>query len=139
MILLDTKVLSELMRPSPVSRVQVWVSKQSVGELCTTSVTVAEILYGIELLAKGKRRERLLGAAESMFNEDFTGRLYAFDEDAARAFSKIAARRRSMGRPISCADAQIAAIAHVQSAKLATRTVADFFDCDIDLIDPWKT
>jgi predicted nucleic acid-binding protein len=126
------------MRATPSPKVSAWVAKQSSGELCTTSITEAEIFYGIELLARGKRREYLLAAAEAMFTEDFAGRVHAFDENAARAFSKIAAHRRGLGRPISHADAQIAAIAQVRTAKLATRNVGDFLDCDIEVIDPWK-
>ena len=77
-------------------------------------------------------------AAEAMFAEDFAGRIFAFDSDAARVFSKIAAHRRALGKPISHADAQIAAIAQMRSAKLATRNVADFEDCGLDLVDPWN-
>lgn len=138
MIILDANVLSELMRPNPAPSVSAWVAKQSAGELSTTSIAEAEILYGIELLAKGKRREQLLAAADAMFTEDLAGRLYGFDSDAARAFSKIAARRHGLGRPISHADAQIAAIAQVRSATLATRNVMDFQNCGIELIDPWS-
>jgi len=138
MIILDTNVLSELMRPTPSPRVAAWVAKQSVTELFTTSITEAEIFYGIELLAKGKRREALLAAAEAMFAEDLAGRVFGFESDAARVFSGIAARRRVLGRPISHADAQIAAIAQVRRAKLATRNVADFGDCGLDLVDPWN-
>ena len=137
MIVLDTNVLSELMRPSPSPRVSAWVGNQSPGELCTTSITEAEIFYGIELLAKGKRREQLLAAADAMFAKDLAGRVYNFDSEAARAFSKIAARRRALGRPISHADAQIAAIAHARTAKLATRNADDFSDCGIEVVDPW--
>ena len=137
MIILDTNVLSELMRPEPSVRVAAWVAKQRATELCTTSITEAEIFYGIELVAKGKRREGLLAAAEAMFTEDLAGRIFGFESDAARSFSKIAAQRRLLGRPISHADAQIAAIAQVRGAKLATRNVTDFQDCGIDVVDPW--
>ena len=101
MIILDTKVLSELMRPEPSARVAAWVAKQRATELCTTSITEAEIFYGIELVAKGKRREGLLAAAEAMFTEDLAGRIFGFESDAARSFSKIVAQRRLLGRPIS--------------------------------------
>lgn len=137
MIILDTNVLSELMRPRPSANVSAWVAKQSPGELCTTSITEAEILYGIELLAKGKRREQLLAAADGMFMEDLAGRVYGFDSDAARAFAKLAAHRRGLGKPISHSDAQIAAIAQARSAKLATRNVDDFQSCGVELVDPW--
>ncbi len=138
MIILDTNVLSELMRPKPSSRVVTWVAKQPAAEIFTTSITEAEIFYGIELLTKGKRREGLLAAAEAVFAEDLAGRIFGFESDAARVFSKIAAHRRALGRPISQADAQIAAIAQVRGAKLATRNVADFDDCGLDVLDPWN-
>jgi len=138
MIILDTNVLSELMRPKPSPRVVAWVAKQLPAELFTTSITEAEIFYGIELLTRGKRREGLRSAAEAMFAEDLAGRIFAFDSDAARVFSKIAAHRRTLGRPINHADAQIAAISQVRGAKLATRNVADFEDCGLDLVDPWN-
>ena len=139
MIILDTNVLSELMRPSPSLKVVGWIAKHSGPELFTTSITEAEIFYGIELLTKGKRREELLAAADAMFAEDFAGRIFGFESDTARAFSKIAAQRRTLGRPISHADAQIAAIAQTRKAKLATRNIADFEGCGIDVVDPWMS
>jgi toxin FitB len=138
MTILDTNVLSELMRPIPSSRVVAWVAKQPTTELFTTSITEAEIFYGIELLTRGKRREGLLAAAEAVFAEDLAGRIFGFDSDAARVFSEIAAHRRALGRPISHADAQIAAISQMRGAKLATRNVADFADCGLNLVDPWN-
>ena len=138
MIILDTNVLSELMNPKPSPRVVSWIARQSAAELFTTSITEAEIFFGIELLTKGKRREGLLAAAEAMFAEDLGGRSFGFESDAARSFSTIAAHRRALGRPISHADAQIAAIAQARGAKLATRNVADFEDCGLDVLDPWN-
>jgi predicted nucleic acid-binding protein len=138
MIILDTNVLSEFMRPNPAPGVVAWVAKQPATELFTTSITEAEIFYGIELLTKGKRRDGLLAAAEAMFAEDLAGRIFGFESDAARVFSRIAAHRRALGRPIRHADAQIAAIAQVRGAKLATRNVADFEDCGLDVLDPWN-
>lgn len=137
MIILDTNVLSELMRPKPSPRVSGWVAKQPATELFTTSITEAEIFFGIELLTQGKRREGLLRAAEEMFAEDLGGRIFGFESDAARLFSTIAAHRRALGRPMSHADAQIAAITKLRQAKLATRNVTDFDDCGIDLVNPW--
>lgn len=138
MIILDTNVLSELMRPKPSPVVVAWVARQPAAELFTTSISEAEVFYGIELLTKGKRREGLLAAAEAMFAEDLAGRIFGFESDAARVFSKIAAHRRALGRPISHADAQIAAIAQMRGAKLATRNVADFEDCGLDVLDSWN-
>ena len=138
MIVLDTNVLSELMRPKPSARVVAWIAQQPAADLFTTAITEAEIFYGIELLATGKRRDALLAAAEGMFTEDFAGRVLAFESDAARHFARIAAQRRARGRPISHADAQIAAIASAHGARLATGNGPDFSDCDITLIDPWR-
>lgn len=136
MIILDTNVLSELMRPEPSVKVTAWVAQQSATELFTTSITEGEIFYGIELLAKGKRREKLLDAADAMFREDMGGRVLGFDSEAARTFARIAAHRGT-GRPITHADAQIAAIAQVRRARIATRNITDFEGCGIDLVDPW--
>lgn len=104
MIILDTNVLSELMRPKPFSQVAAWAGKPPADELFTTAITVAEMIYGIEILTKGKRREGLLAAAEAMFAEDLEGR--TFDSEATRGFSRIATRHRAMGKPISHPDAQ---------------------------------
>ena len=139
MIILDTNVLSELMRPKPASRVSEWVAKRPATELFTTSITEAEIFLGIELLAHGKRHEALLHAAEAMFLQDFGGRIFGFESEAARVFSRIASHRRGLGRPIGHADAQIAAITKHQRAKLATRNVSDFADCGNELMNPWAT
>ena len=138
MIILDTNVLSELMKPKPSAEVTAWVRKQPATDLFTTSITEAEIFYGIELLPRGKRREGLLAAAESMFTEDLAGRILGFESAAACFFAKIAAHRYALGRPISHADAQIAAIARIRGAKVATRNIADFEDCAIEVIDPWN-
>jgi len=139
MILLDTNVLSELMRPRPSARVVAWIAQQPPTDLFTTAITEAEIFYGIELLAKGKRRDGLKVAAEGMFTEDFAGRVLGFESDAARHFARIAAHRRAIGRPITHADAQIAAIARAHGAKLATGNGPDFADCSIVVIDPWRS
>ncbi len=137
MIILDTNVVSELMRPNPSPQVAAWVAEQPATELFTTTITEAEIFYGIEILSKGKRRESLLIAAAAMFDEDMAGRILGFESEAARAFSQIAARRRSLGKPISHADAQIASIAQIRGAALATRNLTDFADCGLHIVDPW--
>lgn len=138
MIVLDTNVLSELMRPKPSPQVVAWVAQQAAADLFTTTITEAEIFYGIELLAKGKRHDALLAAAEGMFTEDFAGRVLAFESDAARHFARIVAHRRALGSPISHADAQIAAIARAHGANLATGNAPDFADCGIAVINPWR-
>lgn len=137
MTILDTNILSELMRPNPSAKVLAWIAKQPEADLFTTSITEAEIFYGIEVLPGGKRREHLTAAAEAVFTEDFSGRVYSFDSAAARAFSKIASSRRTSGNPISHPDAQIAAIAKTRRAKVASRDVKGFEQCGVDVIDPW--
>lgn len=137
MIILDTSVVSELMRPRPDRRVVRWVDAQPNRSLFTTAITEAEILLGIELLPYGKRREQLGKAVVEMFAQDFEGRILGFDSAAAPDFAGIIASRRRLGRPISHADAQIAAIAHCHGAAVATRNVPDFDDCDLTLLNPW--
>ena len=106
MIVLDTNVISELMKPSRSAEVIGWMSAQTAADLFTTTITVAEILYGIEILPKGKRRDQLLREAEGVFGEDFSGRILMFDESAARMFALIATERRRHGnqRKHSCGD-----------------------------------
>ena len=126
------------MQPSPSAAVLGWLSrKPENGRFCVTTITMAEILYGVELLPRGRRRDKMLAEAVAVFAEDFRGRILPFDEEAARVFAQIAASRRARGRPISELDAQIAAIAHSRSAILATRNVADFEGCGIRVLNPW--
>jgi predicted nucleic acid-binding protein len=136
-IVLDTNVVSELMRPSPAPAVARWLAAQASGAVFLSAITEAELRYGIALLPDGKRRTALAGAVEAMVQEDFRGRVLAFDSAAAAAYAEIAAGRRQLGRPISQADAQIAAIAKSRGARLATRNTADFAECGIEVIDPW--
>jgi predicted nucleic acid-binding protein len=138
MIILDTNVLSELMKPAPTGRVVDWVAAQPAASLYTTSITQAEILHGLMLLPRGRRRSVLEAAATSMFNEDFGGRILGFGTDAARPYAQIASDRHRAGRPISHFDAQIAAIARFTGASIATRNVADFDACGVTLHDPWN-
>jgi predicted nucleic acid-binding protein len=135
--ILDTNVVSEPMLALPSAVVQTWWSQQQPGTLFITAVTVAEVLYGIELLPHGKRRAALLAGAELMFGKVLAGRILPFDENAARAFAAIAANRRGQGRPISDLDAQIAAIARSRGATLATRNTTDFEGCGIRVVNPW--
>lgn len=126
------------MRPSPTPAVTTWISSQAARELFTTSITVAEILYGVELLPKGKRREQLQEQAEAIFATDFAGQILAFDDASARWFATITAGRRTQGRPIGTGDAQIAAIARSHTALLATRDIRDFEGCGVRLVNPWE-
>ena len=137
MIVLDTNVVSELMKPAPAAAVVRWVAAQPAVALYTTSITQAEILNGILLLPAGGRRAALEAAAEAMFAHDFGGRVLPFGSHAARAYAQIASHRRSVGRPISQFDAQIAAVARSARSAVATRNVSDFEDCGVDVLNPW--
>ncbi|MCG9891675.1 MAG: type II toxin-antitoxin system VapC family toxin [Thermosynechococcaceae cyanobacterium MS004] len=139
MIVLDTNVLSELMNPKGSRVVYRWVANQSIMSLFTTTVTQAEVLYGIALLHNGQRRDALTQAAQQMFEEDFSRRILSFDSAAAAAFAQVAATRRQIGSPISQLDAQIAGICLSRGAQLATRNVSDFQECGIAMINPWNS
>jgi predicted nucleic acid-binding protein len=137
MIVLDTNVLSELMKPAPSEPVVAWVASQPTQSLYTTSITEAEILHGIMLLPSGRRRRAFETAAREMFREEFAGRVLSFGSDAALPYARIAVERRRGGRPISHFDAQIAAIARSAGATLATRNVSDFEGCGVEIVNPW--
>jgi hypothetical protein len=138
LIVLDTNVLSELLRPEPAETVVEWVGAQPATRLFTTTLTEAEVLYGLRLLPAGRRREQLEGAIADLFDVDLAQRILPFDRNAARAYAPIVAARRSAGRPVAQIDGQIAAIARSRGASLATRNVRDFEGCGLDVIDPWR-
>lgn len=138
MIVLDTNVVSEGTKPSPSETVLSWLDAQSSSEVFTTTITLAEVLYGVEAMPPGKRQKSLLVTVEKLFAQQFAGRILPFDEDAARVFATIVASRKAAGRPISQFDAMIAAIARTHRATVATRNTADFERCGIHLVDPWK-
>jgi predicted nucleic acid-binding protein len=138
MIVLDTNVLSEALRPVPSDVVLRWLTDQDRSTVFTTTVTQAELFYGAELLPLGKRRARLVEALEKILAEELQGRILPFDEGSARQFAKIVASRDASGRAISQFDAMIAAIARSNQAAVATRDVSDFEHCGIRVIDPWK-
>ena len=139
MIVLDTNVLSETLRPDPADSVKAWIESQPSDSLFTTAITEAEILYGLALMPAGRRRTALQHAVAAIFAEDFAGRVLAFDSAAARAFAELAAVRRQSGHPISEFDAQIAAIASSHGAAVATRNIGDFINCGVKVISPWET
>lgn len=138
MILLDTNVISELIRPKPEPRVEAWLARQPSADVFISSITEAELRHGVAQLPRGKRRDALARAVEDMLLHEFRGRILPFDSPAAIAFARIAVARQRAGMPISAFDAQIAAIALVHRAALATRNMTDFRHCGLDLIDPWQ-
>ncbi|MEM6500857.1 MAG: type II toxin-antitoxin system VapC family toxin [Cyanobacteria bacterium P01_C01_bin.89] len=136
-IVLDTNVVSEAMKPGGSTIIKSWSARQSRATFYTTSITEAEIFYGIRILPQGQRRQTLMGAALQIFSSDFAGRILPFDSVAANYYSHIASYRRKIGRPIAQFDAQIAATCRAQGAAIATRNVSDFEDCTIEIINPW--
>ena len=138
MILLDTNVLSALMRSEPEPRVVAWLDGQPPESIWTTSITVFEVRLGLELLATGRRRRLLEEAFAQALEEDFENRVAVFDRPAAEAAGRIAAQRRRAGRPVEIRDVQIAGIAASRRATLATRNLRHFEGLGVDLVDPWS-
>ena len=137
MILLDTNILSELMRPAPNPAVERWLAAQPDASVFISAITEAELRYGAALLPRGKRRTALTAEIAGMLESDFAERILPFDSSAAQAFATLASERRRAGKPISQADAQIAAVARSRGASLATRNAVDFEGCGIEVINPW--
>lgn len=137
--LLDTNVLSELMRPSPAPEVLRWFAAQTPTTLHTCAITQAEVLAGIAALPAGQRRDALARAAEQLFTLDFPGRCIAFGSAAAEQFALVTAQRKRRGRPIDTVDAQIAAVALASELQLVTRNGKDFEDIDtLVVVNPWQ-
>ena len=136
MIVVDTNVVSELMRPSPSPLVRDWAEAQPTAELRTTAITVAEVRYAIERLPDGRRKELFLAAADDVF-ASFSEFVIPFDAEAAAHYALIVAHRDRVGLPIDGFDAQIAAICRIHGAALATRNVKDFRQTGVNVIDPW--
>ena len=137
MIILDTNVISELMRPVPDETALQWMNAQRRLDIGTTAITVAEILYGIEAVAEGRRKAQLMEASALLFDTEFRGRILAFDQMAAVEYAAIVIQCRRSGTPISMADAQIAAVCRRAGYPLATRNTRDFEQTGIILINPW--
>ena len=137
MIVVDTNVTSELMRPSPSPTVSAWLRAQRVAALYTTAITVAEIEYGLARLPSGQRKELLSGATTEVFSA-FSDHVLAFDARAAAEYAQIVVGRERAGSPISGFDAQIASICRANDAVLATRNLKDFAETGIDLTNPWQ-
>jgi hypothetical protein len=136
MIVLDTTVVSELMRPAPNAAVIRWLQARPARQLVTTTVTVAEVRSGIARLPAGRRRSALEASADEAF-DTFAEQILPFDLDAANRFDGVVIRRERAGRPISALDAQIAAICLSTSAQLATRNITDFEGTGLTVLDPW--
>lgn len=136
MIVLDSNVVSELMKPAPEPAVREWVRSRSGRELYTTTITLAEVGYGIERLPAGRRRDLLRSTAARLFAQ-FDDQVLPFDTAAAAQYPLIVTRREHAGRPIDGFDAQIAAVCATHGATLATRNIKDFETTGITVFDPW--
>jgi predicted nucleic acid-binding protein len=136
-IVLDTNVVSELMRSRADARVVAWVDELPAGEVYLTAITTAELRYGVARLPEGSRRTDLADRVARMIEDDFAGRVLPFDDDAAAHFADVAAARERAGRRVTTADTQIAAICRSHGAELATRNTRDFVHTGVQLVDPW--
>lgn len=137
MFLLDTNILSAMMATLRVAEVAAWMARHPPEHLFTAALCEAEILAGVAILPEGKRRTALQAAARAMFEEDFAGRVWAFDSSAALAYADLFAIRRRSGRPVATLDLMIASIARSHSATVVTRNVSDFAAFGVPVTNPW--
>lgn len=137
MIILDTNVISEILKANPNPQVLNWLSALPSTHLFSTTITRGELLYGVFIMPKGKRRNILHRLIKDIFEIDFANQLLGFDNAAADSYAEIAASRKESGQPINQFDAMIAGIAHSRGADLATRNTKDFLNCRINVVDPW--
>ena len=138
MIILDTNVLSALMRQMPEAPVVVWLDRQPAESVWITSITLFEARFGLALLPKGRRQQALEAAFARLLEEDLENRVLDFDSAAAAEAALLAAQRQKTGRSVEMRDTQIAGIALARRATLATRNVRHFQDLNVPLVDPWK-
>ncbi len=136
MILLDTNVVSEAMKPAPDEAVQGWLDEQAVETLFLSSVTIAELMFGIGALPDGKRKDKLTDALNGVM-ELFDGRILTFEIEAARRYAELAVKARAAGKGFPTPDGYIAAIAASHGFAVATRDASAFLAAGIDVIDPW--
>jgi predicted nucleic acid-binding protein len=137
MFILDTNVISELMRAKPDDNVLRWANSVDTDEFATTAICEAEILYGLAIMPDGKRRSELEEGAKLMFEQKLARRVFPFDSAAAEFYARLRAHQTAIGRPMKEPDAQIAAISAVHSGILVTRNISDFDHVSLELINPW--
>ena len=138
MILLDTNVISETLRPIPDPAVAAWLTGISLDSVFVSSITIAELLYGLALLPDGKRKKQLAEVIGLFFKDKITNPIQSFDDQDAVAYASISVSRRRAGRPIRELDAQIASIALTRGLIVATRNIDDFAGCGVEIINPWE-
>jgi len=139
MIVLDTNVVSEMMKAAPSPTVLSWMNHQDASGLFLTAVTVGEIRYGLRVLPQGKRRRSLEEGFERILAEGFAGRILAFDEAAAHRYGEVMGRRKEIGRPLAILDGQIASIAGSNGYSVATRNIQDFIECGVEVLNPFSS
>ena len=137
MIVLDTNVISETFKPSPDKRVGEWLASMPADLFFVTSVTKAELLYGLALMPDGNRKRGLASVIAAFFDQKILNPVAGFGDEEALSYAQISAHRRRLGRPIRELDAQIAAIARTRGFAVATRNTRDFENCGIEIINPW--
>ena len=137
MIVIDTNVISEVMKPSPSLAVLEWLNQQNSNSLFVSTITLGEIEYGLRILPAGKRRYDLKERFEQFMFQAFRQRILVFDEAAARSYGEVMGHRKELGRPMSVPDGQIAAIARSRGFAIATRNTSDFEECGVDLFNPF--
>ena len=138
MIFLDTNVISEMMKKLPDAKVMAWVDQHKAAELFITTITIAEIEYGINILPEGNHKYSIETSFNKTVKDAFKHRIFSFDEPAAHLYGSIMSNRKKIGRPLSVLDGQIAAIALAHGAAIATRNIRDFVDCHLTLINPFE-
>ena len=139
MILLDTNIVSAIMAPAPPPIVIDWLNRQETVTLYLSTITIAEIGYGLCVMRDGKRRRSLEDRFEKFVTDGFEQRILDFDERSARLYAEVMGRRKAMGRPLSVLDGQIASIARANDLAVATRNIRDFEECGLDLINPFDS
>ena len=137
MIVIDTNIISEVMKPSPSLAVLKWLNQQNSNSLFVSTITLGEIEYGLRILPTGKRRHELKERFEQFIFQAFRQRILVFDEAAARSYGEVMGHRKDLGRPMSVPDGQIAAIARSKGFAIATRNTSDFEECGFDLFNPF--
>jgi predicted nucleic acid-binding protein len=137
MILLDTNVVSEAMKPAPDDTVRAWLDEQAAETLYLSSVTIAELMFGIGALPKGKRKDKLADALDGVMKV-FADRILPFDVEAARRYADLAVKARTVGKGFPTPDGYIAAIAASKGFAVATRDASAFLAAGVEVIDPWK-
>lgn len=138
MILLDTNIIVEMIKPTGDANVRRWMDSYAELDFFIGAPIVAELRFGLALLPEGRKKEALTKACDALEDEIFAGRILAFDQRAAHAFARLRARRKMHGKPLAVMDAMVASIASAHAMTLATRNVADFADLDIPLINPFE-